>query len=204
MATTGAPWALAKAVKRSSRGLFSNPSSDTLATNIAGLAVIRKNCLSKGSSSLLKSSVRTGLASFKAAWQRSKIDTSLTDSLSPERANLVTRCSAFSTAPRSARHSSVWITSMSAIGSTLPATWITLSSSKQRTTLMVASVSRMCAKNLLPKPSPVLAPATKPAMSTNSTMAGTMRSGVMISASCCRRGSGTSTTPTLGSMVQNG
>ena len=28
--------------------------------------------------------------------------------------------------------------------------------------------------------------------------------GVMISANCCKRGSGTSTTPTLGSMVQNG
>ncbi|CPM47869.1 Uncharacterised protein [Bordetella pertussis] len=31
-----------------------------------------------------------------------------------------------------------------------------------------------------------------------------MRSGLTISASLSRRGSGTSTTPTLGSMVQNG
>jgi hypothetical protein len=129
---------------------------------------------------LLKSSVRTGLASFSAAWHFSRMATSLMDSLSPERAVLVTRCRAFSTAARSARHSSVWITSMSEIGSTLPATWITLSSSKQRTTLMVASVSRMWARNLLPRPSPVLAPATRPAMSTNSTTAGTMRSGLTI------------------------
>ena len=35
-------------------------------------------------------------------------------------------------------------------------------------------------------------------------VAGTMRSGLTTSASCCRRGSGTSTTPTLGSMVQKG
>ena len=49
----------------------------------------------------------------------------------------------------SARHSSVWITSMSEIGSTLPATWITLSSSKQRTTLTMASVSRMCGEELV-------------------------------------------------------
>src|SRR3989344_3601624 len=72
----------------------------------------------------------------------------------------------------SARHSSVWITSMSEIGSTRPATWITLSSSKQRTTFTMASVSRMWARNWLPRPSPWLAPATKPSMSTNSTMAG--------------------------------
>jgi hypothetical protein len=41
-------------------------------------------------------------------------------------------------------------------------------------------------------------------MSTNSTMAGITLSGLSIAASFFRRGSGTSTTPTLGSMVQNG
>ena len=51
-------------------------------------------------------------------------------------------------------------------------TWITLASSKQRTTLAIASVSRMLARNLLPRPSPFEAPATSPAMSTNSTIAG--------------------------------
>jgi hypothetical protein len=35
-------------------------------------------------------------------------------------------------------------------------------------------------------------------------VAGRMRSGLTISASAFRRGSGTSTMPTLGSMVQNG
>ena len=93
---------------------------------------------------------------------------------------------------------------MSDTGSTLPATWMTFSSSKQRTTLTIASVSRMWARNWLPRPSPFDAPATRPAMSTNSTIAGTIFSGLTIAASWARRGSGSSTMPTLGSMVQNG
>ncbi len=104
----------------------------------------------------------------------------------------------------SASASSVWITSMSEIGSTLPATWITLSSEKQRTTLAMAAVSRMLARNWLPRPSPLEAPATRPAMSTNSTTAGSTFSGLAIAASLSRRASGTSTMPTFGSMVQNG
>ncbi|MNR43177.1 hypothetical protein D3C85_1617780 [compost metagenome] len=93
---------------------------------------------------------------------------------------------------------------MSDSGSTLPATWITFGSSKQRTTCVMASVSRMLARNWLPRPSPLDAPATRPAISTNSTVAGRIRSGLTISASFVSLGSGTSTTPTLGSMVQNG
>ena len=86
----------------------------------------------------------------------------------------------FSTASRSASASSVLIVSMSETGSTLPATWITFGSSKQRTTCAMASVSRMLARNLLPRPSPFDAPATSPAMSTNSTIAGTTFSGFSI------------------------
>ena len=41
-------------------------------------------------------------------------------------------------------------------------------------------------------------------MSTNSTTAGTTRSGLTISESAFRRVSGTSTMPTFGSIVQNG
>ena len=64
--------------------------------------------------------------------------------------------------------------------------WFTMSSSgllsartmssflKARTTWQMAWHSRICAKNLFPKPSPLLAPATRPAMSTNSTVAGTI------------------------------
>ena len=53
-----------------------------------------------------------------------------------------------------------------------PSTWMTFSSSKQRTTWTMAAHSRMLARNLLPRPSPLDAPFTRPAMSTNSTTAG--------------------------------
>ena len=68
----------------------------------------------------------------------------------------------------------------------------------------MASTSRMLARNLLPSPSPVEAPLTMPAMSTNSTVVGKIRSGLTMAASASSRGSGTGTMPTFGSMVQNG
>ena len=83
-------------------------------------------------------------------------------------------------------------------------TCMMFSSSKQRTTCTMASVRRMFSKNLLPRPAPWLAPLTRPAMSTNSMTAGVFLSGSYISASLSSRASGTATTPTLGSMVQNG
>ena len=57
-------------------------------------------------------------------------------------------------------------------GRSCPATCTMSSFTKQRTTCAIASVSRMCARNLLPSPSPFEAPATRPAMSTNSTVVG--------------------------------
>ncbi len=62
----------------------------------------------------------------------------------------------------------------------------------------------MLARNWLPSPSPSLAPFTIPAMSTNDTAAGRMRSLPKISASFASRGSGRFTTPTFGSIVANG
>jgi hypothetical protein len=98
----------------------------------------------------------------------------------------------------------VLITSTSRSGFGWPATWITSGLSKQRTTCAIASVSRMWPRNWLPRPSPLLAPATRPAMSTNSTVVGMILSGLAMPASASRRGSGTPTTPTFGSIVQNG
>ena len=68
----------------------------------------------------------------------------------------------------------------------------------------MASTSRMWLRNLLPRPSPRLAPLTRPAMSTNSSVAGVYFSGWYISASTSSRLSGTATTPVFGSMVQKG
>ncbi len=62
----------------------------------------------------------------------------------------------------------------------------------------------MFAKNLLPKPSPLEAPATKPAISTNSILVGITRSGLTMSAKASKRGSGIGTIPVLGSIVQKG
>ena len=155
-------------------------------------------------SSALRSSERAGLPSLRWGWSFSSRVVRRRASLSPARAFLISRAWTRSMVARSARASSVTMVSMSAMGSTRPLTWTTLGSSKQRTTLTTASVSRMLARNWLPRPSPLLAPATRPAMSTNSTMAGWIFWGWTISASLARRGSGTSTMPTLGSMVQKG
>ena len=60
------------------------------------------------------------------------------------------------------------------------------------------------ARNLLPRPSPLDAPATSPAMSTNSIVVGITFCGFTIADNASRRKSGTGTTPVLGSIVQNG
>ncbi|CCY38328.1 putative uncharacterized protein [Tannerella sp. CAG:118] len=94
--------------------------------------------------------------------------------------------------------------SLSLTGLTLPSTCVILSSSKHLSTCNIASVSRILARNLFPNPSPLLAPFTKPAMSTISTVVGIMRWGFTSSASLLSRLSGTVITPTLGSIVQKG
>ena len=68
---------------------------------------------------------------------------------------------------------------------------------------MMASTSRMFAKNLFPNPSPLLAPFTRPAISTISICVGTILSGLTSVANLSRRGSGTFTSPMFGSIVQN-
>src|SRR3989344_5013712 len=105
---------------------------------------------------------------------------------------------------KSARASSVLISSMSASGVMCSCVLATFGLSKIRTTGAMASTCRICDKNWLPSPSPSDAPLTKPAMSTNSTAAGTSFSDWLSAASFWRRSSGTATTPTDGSMVANG
>ena len=96
------------------------------------------------------------------------------------------------------------IVSMSSLGETLPSTCTTFSSAKTRITWQIASLSRMLARNLLPRPSPSDAPRTMPAMSTKSTVAGRIFSLPKIPARTLSRSSGTPTTPTFGSIVANG
>ena len=186
-------------------GLLLKPSSATLAMYMVGLAVSRFSCFSSSrSSSPETTSVRAGRASFRRGIRRSSRSRCFTASLSPPRATRETRSSWRSALSRSASASSVLITSMSFSGSMRLATCTTLSSRKQRTTCAMASVSRMLARNWLPRPSPFEAPATSPAISTNSIVVGTMRCGFTMAEMRSCRGSGTGTMPVLGSMVQNG
>ena len=80
-------------------------------------------------------------------------------------------CSRFSTVSRSARASSISTTRRCSSGSDGP---VTSSSSNARSTNTMASTSRMLARNLLPRPSPLLAPSTRPPMSTTWTAAWTI------------------------------
>ena len=172
---------------------------------IVGLVVSRCRLFTRARSLSSSVNARTGCASFN--WGRSlssRSALSATASLSPLLAVRITLVNCFSQDSKSASASSVLIVSISASGSILLATWITLGSSKQRTTWAIASVSRMLAKNWLPRPSPFEAPATSPAISTNSIVAGMLRSGLTKAAISPCRGSGMGTTPVLGSIVQNG
>jgi uncharacterized protein (TIGR03437 family) len=98
--------------------------------------------------------------------------TSVLASLSPPLAFFSRDERRFSSDAMSARISSELMISMSRIGSTVPSSWMMSSFSKQRTTWTMASVSRMLARNWLPRPAPSEAPLTRPAMSTNSCAAG--------------------------------
>ena len=109
-----------------------------------------------------------------------------------------------STLCRSASSSSVSMVSMSRRGSTLPSTWVMFSSSKQRTTSTMAAHSRILPRNWLPRPSPLLAPRTRPAMSMKSTLAWMVFLGETLAESASTRSSGTATVALLGSMVQKG
>ena len=100
--------------------------------------------------------------------------------------------------------SSVATVPMSRSGATSPSTWLTSGSVKTLTTWQIASVSRMWARNWLPRPCPSDAPRTSPAMSTNRTVAGTILAESYSPASACSRGSGMPTMPIFGSIVANG
>ena len=155
-------------------------------------------------SSGVSSTVSAGLPASRAASIFASTASSAAAPLSPRLMSLATRSRRFLTDSRSASISSVLITSMSRTGSTVPDTWWMSSSSKQRTTCTMASTSRMWVRNLLPRPSPWLAPLTSPAMSTNSIAAGMTTPVLAIFCRTASRASGTVTMPTFGSMVQNG
>ena len=133
---------------------------------------VRRNC---SSINALKSSstaiVRRGLPSSSHAFIFSRRSTSTAYFLSAFCIEIALG-RRLSIASISAKISSRLIVSISRRGLTLPSTWVIFSSSKHLTTWTIASTSRMCERNLLPRPSPLLAPLTRPAMSTNSRVVG--------------------------------
>ena len=145
--------ALASTAARAGEPLDS-PSSSTLARIITGFAVRRNNNLKRAlrASSASASTTRAGVPASEGPQNLLQEIRFSLRFLVPHLGARDTRARAFSTVSRSARSSSVLITSMSAPGSTRPSTWITFSSSKQRTTWAMASVSLMLAEELVPQP----------------------------------------------------
>ena len=154
-------------------------------------------------SSSFSATLRAGLNSSKAGCSLSSTANSARAALSPPFAVFCTRSRRRSTVARSASASSIWMVSMSRRGSIESSTWTTVSLSKQRTTETIVSVSRIACRNWFPMPSPCEEPRTRPAMSTNSTLAGTITSVFTNFASGPNRSSGTATTPTFGLLVEN-
>ena len=75
---------------------------------------------------------------------------------------------------------------------------------KHLTKCTTASTSLICDRNLLPKPSPLDAPFTRPAISTKVMLAKIFFFDFESADSFSNLSSGTSTIPILGSIVQNG
>ena len=179
-------------------------SMSTLQTYRIGLLVSSMRSFTTASPSSLVSKLRAGFSLSRWASRASPTSTIALASLSPllaVRRNFSTR---FSTVSMSFRISSVSMIILSRTGSTLPSTCTTLSSSKQRTTWRMASVSRILPRNWLPRPSPLLAPLMRPAISTMSTVVGITFCGFTSDSSLSRRGSGTVMTPRFGSLVAKG
>jgi hypothetical protein len=107
----------------------------------------------------------------------------------------------FSTHSISLSLSSVWMISMSRIGSTSPSTWMTSASSNARTTWKMPSTALTCDKNAFPSPAPVDAPAVNPAISMQVKCAGTRDAGLYRSQSHSKRASGTGILASSGLIV---
>merc|ERR1719278_294490 len=90
------------------------------------------------------------------------------------------------------------------MGSTSPSTWVMSGSSKVRQRWNMASQALIWLRKAFPRPCPSLAPFTKPAISVTFKKAGTLLAGLWCLTRKSKRGSGTGTLLSLGSIVQNG
>ena len=122
---------------------------------------------------MLKSKLLKDLPCSRNEIHLSIIEIKILDDLFPVSADLIFLDFNFSKVSKSFSCNSKSIISLSLIGLTLPSTWVIFSSSKHLKTWIIALVSLILAKNLFPSPSPLLAPFTKPAISTISIFVGT-------------------------------
>ena len=129
--------------------------SSTFSTYIIGLAVMSCRRANTGRSSAVIAASRAALPSRSASSAFLTTGASAAASLSPPLARFSRLGRRFSRLSRSASISSVSTISASRTGSTLPETWVTSPSSKQRSTWAIASTSRMLPRNWLPSPSPL-------------------------------------------------
>ncbi len=132
--TISAPSRAAISCTCAKNGLFSKPSSATLAMYSTGLLVNRNNSRSISRSLVSSTRVRNGAPVFRCACTRSSSALRSSASRPPALAAFSARCNALSTVARSASASSVLMVSISSRGLTRPQTWMTSSFSKQRTT----------------------------------------------------------------------
>ena len=166
MTSTLSPASLnASATLCSSVEMLSSSSSPTL-TTASTLRFVRRKYGSRVSRIPSESPARyRGLPSDSASFAARSASSSSPSPLSSfDRRSTSAR--RFSTVSRSARASSSSTTRRCSRGSDGPGT---SSSANARRTNTMASTSRMFARNLLPSPSPLLAPSTRPPISTTST-----------------------------------
>ena len=152
-------------IKFSFSGIDSISSSPTLTTTSTRRLVSRKY----GARSSLTSSFNPARYSGRPSESWSQAICSASVSATIDLSSFAARwvcLSRFSTVSKSASANSISTMRRCSIGSDGPTT---SSSSNARNTKTIASTSRMLARNLLPRPSPVLAPSTRPPMSTTST-----------------------------------
>ena len=181
-------------------GIVSSSFSPTL-TTASTRRLVSKKCGARASRSSADIPARyNGKPSANASYARCNNAISSWLPLST-RAVLLTRLRRVSTVSKSASASSSSTMRKCSSGSSGP---MTSGSLNARNTYTIASTSRMLARNLLPRPSPLLAPSTKPPMSTTCTAACTMLFVCDISDNARSRWSGTLAIPMFGSFVAKG
>src|SRR5262249_22430075 len=178
-------------------------SSPALAMNSTGFIVIRNSGCRIFFSASVNATWRSMVSRCRASTHFSNAASCTLLSASPDFARFWTRSMLRFRVCRSVCASSSSTISASPAGSIAPLTCCTLSFSKQRTTCSSASLSLIAPRKPMPMPAPSADPDTSAGMSVTCICAGPIFLVGMNRAISCRRGSGTSTIPGTGAVVEN-